>query len=78
MVALMAEGAGRPATAARLIRTCESIRGPRGEPAGGVRVLAPVVRKCHERVAGAPEEEDRAMTAEEAIAFALADLASEG
>jgi tetratricopeptide (TPR) repeat protein len=86
MAALLADAAGRPASTARLLATCETLRAHQGEPLGGMRVLSQAVRDCAQRVldarlAGVHAAESargRAMCAEEAVAQALAELDASG
>jgi tetratricopeptide (TPR) repeat protein len=87
MAALLADGAGRPATTARLLATCETLRAAQGEPLGGTRIMSPAVRDCARRVlldarhAGEHAAEiarGRTMRAEDAVAQALAELDASG
>ncbi|MGH9036090.1 MAG: hypothetical protein ACRD0O_10020, partial [Acidimicrobiia bacterium] len=79
LAALVLEAGGQPQPATRLMGACDAIRSALGEPAGGLRALAPTVQACHERLmatlgeAACAEQETigAGLSIERAIAYAL-------
>lgn len=86
LAAILLETDGQAQPAARLLGACDGLRQVLGEPAGGLRALAPTVRACRDRLgetlgdgpAAEQEELGRNLSIEEGISYALEWLNPEG